>query len=56
VDFGYRLACVVLLASLLAMPVQFLAAKIGIVTGRRRSYAAHAAAPQCGGTCGCRPN
>jgi Mn2+/Fe2+ NRAMP family transporter len=32
--FGYRLAWVVLLASLLAMPVQFLAAKIGIVTGQ----------------------
>jgi manganese transport protein len=32
--FGYRLAWVVLLASLPAMPVQFLAAKIGIVTGQ----------------------
>jgi manganese transport protein len=32
--FGYRLAWVVVLASLLAMPVQFLAAKIGIVTGQ----------------------
>ncbi len=32
--FGYRLAWVVVLASLLAMPVQFLAAKVGIVTGQ----------------------
>jgi manganese transport protein len=32
--FGYRLAWVVLLASLVAMPVQYLSAKIGIVTGK----------------------
>jgi manganese transport protein len=32
--FGYRLAFVVVLASLLAMPVQFLSAKVGIVTGQ----------------------
>jgi manganese transport protein len=32
--FGYRLAWVVLLAGLVAMPVQFLSAKVGIVTGR----------------------
>jgi manganese transport protein len=32
--FGCRLAWVVLLASLLAMPVQYLSAKIGIVTGQ----------------------
>ncbi len=32
--FGYRLAWVVLLASLLAMPVQFFSAKVGIVTGQ----------------------
>ena len=32
--FGYRLAWIVVLASLLAMPVQYLSAKIGIVTGQ----------------------
>jgi manganese transport protein len=33
-EFGYRLVWVVLLANLMAMPVQFLSAKVGIVTGR----------------------
>lgn len=33
-QFGYRLVWVVVLASLMAMPVQFLSAKVGIVTGR----------------------
>lgn len=33
-EFGYRLVWVVLLANLMAMPVQFLSAKIGIVTGK----------------------
>lgn len=33
-DFGYRLAWVVLAASLMAMPVQYLAAKLGVVTGQ----------------------
>ncbi len=32
--FGYRLVWVVVLANLMAMPVQFLSAKVGIVTGR----------------------
>ena len=33
-SFGYRLVWVVLLANLMAMPVQYLSAKLGIVTGR----------------------
>jgi manganese transport protein len=33
-ELGYRLVWVVLLANLMAMPVQFLSAKVGIVTGR----------------------
>ncbi|MFC0540714.1 Nramp family divalent metal transporter [Kutzneria chonburiensis] len=33
-EFGYHLVWVVLLANLMAMPVQFLSAKVGIVTGR----------------------
>ena len=33
-EFGYRLVWVVVLANLMAMPVQFLSAKIGIVTGK----------------------
>jgi manganese transport protein len=33
-QYGYRMLWVVLIANLLAMPVQYLAAKIGIVTGR----------------------
>ncbi|MFI6735032.1 Nramp family divalent metal transporter [Nonomuraea sp. NPDC050451] len=33
-EFGYALVWVVVLANLMAMPVQFLSAKIGIVTGR----------------------
>jgi manganese transport protein len=32
-QFGYRLLWVVVLANLMAMPVQFLSAKVGIVTG-----------------------
>jgi manganese transport protein len=33
-DFGYRLLWVVLAANLMAMPIQYLSAKLGIVTGR----------------------
>lgn len=33
-EFGYALVWVVVLANLMAMPVQFLSAKIGIVTGK----------------------
>ncbi|MEU9336522.1 Nramp family divalent metal transporter [Streptomyces sp. NPDC048290] len=33
-EFGYQLVWVVILANLMAMPVQFLSAKVGIVTGR----------------------
>jgi manganese transport protein len=33
-EFGYALVWVVVLANLMAMPVQFLSAKIGVVTGR----------------------
>lgn len=33
-EFGYRLAWVVLAANLMAMPVQYLAAKLGVVTGQ----------------------
>lgn len=33
-EFGYSLVWVVVLANLMAMPVQFLSAKIGIVTGK----------------------
>jgi manganese transport protein len=33
-QFGYRLAWVVVLASLMAMSIQFLSAKVGIVTGK----------------------
>ena len=33
-QFGYRLVWVVVLANLMAMPVQLLSAKVGIVTGR----------------------
>ncbi len=33
-QYGYRLVWVVVLANFMAMPVQFLSAKIGIVTGR----------------------
>lgn len=33
-QFGYRLVWVVVLANLMAMPVQFLSAKVGIVTGQ----------------------
>jgi len=33
-EFGYRLLWVVLAANLMAMPIQYLSAKLGIVTGR----------------------
>jgi manganese transport protein len=33
-DFGYKLLWVVLAANLMAMPIQYLSAKLGIVTGR----------------------
>ncbi|MEU9891495.1 Nramp family divalent metal transporter [Sphaerisporangium sp. NPDC051011] len=33
-EFGYQLVWVVVLANLMAMPVQFLSAKVGVVTGR----------------------
>lgn len=33
-DFGYRLLWVVLAANLMAMPIQYLSAKLGIVTGK----------------------
>jgi manganese transport protein len=40
--FGYKLLWVVLAASLIAMPVQYLSAKLGIVTGRTLPQASRA--------------
>jgi manganese transport protein len=44
-SFGYRLMWVVLAANLVAMPIQYLAAKLGIVTGRSLPEACRASLP-----------
>lgn len=40
-QFGYRLVWVVVIANLMAMPVQFLSAKVGIVTGQSLPEVCH---------------
>ncbi len=45
---GYRLMWVVLLANLVAMPIQFLSAKLGIVTGRNLPQLCRETMPRAG--------
>ena len=53
-QYGYLLLWVVLAANLMAMVVQYLSAKLGIVTGRRCPRSATGFPARQPGACGCR--